>query len=121
MALLDPFWGQKGSKKGSKRGQNGGFRGFRAPAGLVAPDGLFQLLPLEKGSKKGQKRVVFGRFPCSFIVETCSKQWFLVVFGVFGPLRVWLLQTGFFSYYPSKRGQKRVKKGSFLVVFHVVS
>ena len=75
---------------------------------MVAPDGLFQLLPLEKGSKKGQKRVVFGRFPCSFIVETCSKQWFLVVFGVFGPLRFWLLQTGIFSYYPSKRGLKGV-------------
>ncbi len=48
------------------------FRGFRAPAVLVAPDGLFQLLPLEKGSK----RVRFDPPPK---VVSCGFMWFHVV------------------------------------------
>ncbi len=46
----------------------GGFRGFRAPAVLVAPDGLFQLLPLERGLK----RVVFDPLPRWFHVVSCG-------------------------------------------------
>ncbi len=48
------------------------FSGFRDPAVLVAPDGLFQLLPLERGLKG----VCFDPPPK---VVSCGFMWFHVV------------------------------------------
>ncbi len=97
----------------------GGFRGFRAPAVLVAPDGLFQLLPLEKGLKGP----VLSPPPRWFHVVSCGFMWFHVVMSCSsmwsgGPKRwfrgfrapaVLVAPDGLFQLLPLEKGSKRVR------------